>query len=335
MDKRYSQDDKGFIRYDGKIYVPPQDRDLVAEVLWNSHDAPMAGHPGRLQTQELVLRDFWFPQMSQTIQKYIEGCETCQRTKILRQSPAAPLHPNQIPDAPWEHISVDLIGPLPESKGYNAILVIVDYFSKMKRLIPTNTELTSLGTALIFRREIFKHHGLPRKVISDRGPQFVSKFIIDLYKLLGIRGAPSTAYHPQTDGQTERSHQETEQYLAAFVNYRQDDWSDWLDIAEFVQNDHVHSSTKQTPFYTVYGRHPWKGIETGHTARSPDAADFAKHMQTVHDEAKASLTIAADVMKRFYDRNCGKSPSCHIGDKVWLEGKYIQSLRPTKKFDDK
>src|ERR1700723_2835681 len=116
----------------------------------------------------------------------------------------------------------------------------------MKRLVPTNTELTSAGTAIIFRREIFRHHGLPRKVVSDRGPQFVSKFILDLYKLLGIRGAPSTAYHPQTDGQMERSHQETEQYLAAFVNFLQNDWSAWLNIAEFVQNDHVHSATKKT-----------------------------------------------------------------------------------------
>ena len=96
-DKRYTQDDKGFIRYNGKVYIPSQDQDLIEEVLWNSHNAPIAGHPGRLRTQELVLCDFWFPQMSQTIQKYIEGCETCQRTKILRQSPAAPLYPNQIP----------------------------------------------------------------------------------------------------------------------------------------------------------------------------------------------------------------------------------------------
>ena len=148
---------------------------------------------------------------------------------------------------------MDLVGPLPDSKGYNAILVIVEYLTKMKILIPTNTELSSTGTAILFRREVFRKHGLPKKVVSDRGPQFVSNFIKDLYRLLGIRGAPSTAYHPQTDGQTERSHQETEQFLAAFVNYRQDDWSDWLDIAEFTQNDHIHSATRNTPFYLNYG----------------------------------------------------------------------------------
>jgi len=96
----------------------------------------------------------------------------------------------------------------------------------------------------------------------------------DLYKLLGIRGAPSTAYHPQTDGLNERSHQETEQFLAAFVNYHQDDWSDWLDIAEFTQNDHTHNATKQTPFFLNYGRHPWKGVESGYQSNCPDAGSL-------------------------------------------------------------
>src|SRR5882757_6032217 len=111
-------------------------------------------------------------------------------------------------------------------QGYNAILVITEYLTKMKILVPCTTEITSAGVAVILRRELFRKHGLPKKVISDRGSNFVSHFMQALYKLLGIKGAPSTAYHPQTDGMNERSHQETEQYLAAFTNYHQDDWSD-------------------------------------------------------------------------------------------------------------
>ena len=115
-----------------------------------------------------------------------------------------PLNPNTVPDTPWEIISVDLIGPLPEPKGKNAIMVIVDQFSKMIRLFLISTEITSQGMAKIFRDEIFKLHSIPKKVISDQGPQFASSFMKELYSQLQIEGNPSTAYHPETDGQTKR-----------------------------------------------------------------------------------------------------------------------------------
>lgn len=134
----------------------------------------------------------------------------------------------------------------------------------------------------------------------------------------------------------ERSHQETEQFLAAFVNFHQNDWTNWLDIAEFTQNDHVHSATKQTPFFLLYGKHPWKGIDTGHQSISPEAQNLHDQMKKVHNEAKATNQIAKEVMKRFYDQTKGKSIKYKIGEKVWLEGKNLRPLnRPTKKFADK
>ena len=136
---------------------------------------------------------------------------------------AGPLHPHTAPSRPWEVISVDMIGPLPESLGYTSILNIVCLFSKQVISIPTNIELSSMGWAKLYRDHVYCHHGLSRKIISDRGPQFVSKFLKDLYALLGIEGNPSTAYHPQTDGQTEQINQEIEQYLRIFINYHQSD----------------------------------------------------------------------------------------------------------------
>ena len=113
-------------------------------------------------------------------------------------------------------MSVDLIGELPESNGYNAICVFVDRFSKQIHVIPTHTTLTAEGMAKLYRDNVFRLHGLPRKFIHDRGTQFEAKSMKDLYRLLGIEGNPSTAYHPQTDGQTERINQEIEQYLRIF-----------------------------------------------------------------------------------------------------------------------
>lgn len=127
----------------------------------------------------------------------------CQWNKANRQKRSAPLYPNEIPSTPWEIMSMDLIGPLPESQGHDAILVLVDHFSKTMHAVPTSITLTSEGVSQILRDHIFRLYGLPRKIISDRGTNFMSKFIEDLYQKLGIQANRSTAYHPQTDGQME------------------------------------------------------------------------------------------------------------------------------------
>ena len=130
-----------------------------------------------------------------------------------------PLHPFDPPARPWDTITTDLIGPLPESQGYNAILVIVDWFSKMVIYEATHMELTSEGFARIIRDRVVRYHGLPHRIIHDRDTRFTSKFITDLFALLGIKPNPSTAYHPQTDGQTEQINQSIEQYLRTFISY--------------------------------------------------------------------------------------------------------------------
>jgi transposase InsO family protein len=152
-----------------------------------------------------------------------------------------------------------MIGPLPKSDDYNSILVIVNRFSKMIHLIPSTTSLSSAELAEIYKKEVWRHHRIPRRIISNRGPQFASKFMKELCNALGIERNLSMAYHPQTDGQTEQINQEVEAYLRTFINYRQNDWSKWLPTAEFQYNDKVHSGTKQSPFFLNYGLHPWKG----------------------------------------------------------------------------
>lgn len=157
----------------------------------------------------------------------------------------------------------------------------------------------------------------------------------DLYKLLGITGNPSTAYHPQTDGQTERVNQELEQYLRIYVNHHQNDWSEWLAIAEFQYNDQTHSTTGHTPFFLNYGQHPYKGSNVQVQTKTPGAEEFATTMTKIREEAIAAMNKASETMKRFYD--CSRSDSIILepGDKVWLEGTNIKSDRPSQKLDDK
>jgi hypothetical protein len=158
-------------------------------------------------------------------------------------------------------ISVDFIVELPKSYGYDAIMCVVNSLTKCAHFIPTHTTINAKGTALLFLKEVWKHHGTPKVVISDRGPQFVATFTQELYKLLGIKLAMSTAYHPQTDGQMEHVNQVLEGYLRTFTSRQQDDWDDLLPSGEFHYNNSVHSSTQQTPFMVDTGRHPRMGFE--------------------------------------------------------------------------
>jgi len=128
----------------------------------------------------------------------------------------------------------------------------------MIRLKATTMNISSEGIAKIYRDEIWKLHGVPRMILSDRGPQFTSKFMEEFTKVLGTKRKLSTAYHPQTNGQMERINQEIGMFLQHYVNYQQDNWTDWLATAEFSYNDKKHMITRRTPFELNFGRHPWK-----------------------------------------------------------------------------
>jgi hypothetical protein len=144
-------------------------------------------------------------------------------------------------------------------EGFDAILVIIDKTTKKAVFVPTNTTLTSKDYANILVTHWIRHFGIPKTVTSDRGPQFVSWFVACFYNTCGIKGTPSTAYHPQTDRQTERVNQELEIYLRFYVNSLHDNWHAWLPLAEFSYNDKSHSTTKISPHFATLGMHPWKG----------------------------------------------------------------------------
>src|ERR1700726_4311222 len=206
-----------------------------------------------------LLKSYRWVDMVKDAEWYVSGCETCQWVKPDRTKRAAPLYPHSIPEGPWSVISWDIIGPLPLSCGHNAILVIVDKFTKQTLIEGIGMDLTGLGAVRILRDRVFREHGGPHKVVSDRGPQFVSQFMKEFYAMIGVKANLSTAFHPQTDGQTEWGNQEIEVYLRAYVDHLQDNWAEWLSTAEFALNNHEHSATKQTPFFLEYGRHPWNG----------------------------------------------------------------------------
>jgi transposase InsO family protein len=151
--------------------------------------------------------------MSRYIGQYVKTCDPCLRTKIQRCRPIGELHPLPTPESRWDVISVDFIVELPDSHGYDAVMNVVDSVGKRAHFIPTNTTITALGAARLFLHNVWKLHGLPHRIVSNWGPQFVADFTRELYRLLGITLSTTTAYHPKADRQTECINQELEQYL--------------------------------------------------------------------------------------------------------------------------
>jgi len=204
-----------------KVYVP-KDEKLRAEIIRLHHDTPIGGHGGQWKMVELITRNFWWPGVTKEVKRYVEGCNACQRNKNRTEQPAGKLMPNSIPEKPWTHISADFITKLPLAQGYDSILVVVDRLTKMVHFISTTEKTLAEGLARLFRDNVWKLHGLPKSIISDRGPQFAAGLIWKLNEKLGIKSKLSTAFYPQTDGQTERINQELEQYLRMFIDHRQE-----------------------------------------------------------------------------------------------------------------
>ena len=197
---------------EGRIYVP-NNKDIKEEILKEHYDPADVGHPGQHRMQELIKRTYWWPGLKEDVKKYVQGCVKCQQNKVQHQKRAGKLHPLEIPEGPWQDISINMIGPLPRSNKMDAILVIVDRFIKMIRLKATMTSLSSEGVAKIYRDEIWKIHGIPKMILSNHGPQFASKFMEDLTRVLGTKRKLFTAYYPQTDRQIERINQEIGTFL--------------------------------------------------------------------------------------------------------------------------
>jgi len=207
---------------EGKVYVL-KDKEMRAEIIWLHHDVLMARHGGRWKTTELVTRNYWWPGVTRDIERYIEGCNICQRMKNRTEEVAGKLKLREILEKLWTHLTVDFITKLPLVAGKDAILVVCNRLSKMTHFVTTTEGMSVERLARLFRNNIWKLHGLSESMTLDRGPQFATELTKELNRMLGIETKLSMAFHPQTDGQTEQMNQKLERYLQFFVDHRQKD----------------------------------------------------------------------------------------------------------------
>jgi hypothetical protein len=326
------EEDNSFVYYKGRLYVP-NDRKLRQDVVKTCHNDILAGHPGKNGTTELVSCYYWWPCMAGFISAYVEGCNRCQRyRKDLH--PKALIQPQEVPEGPWQTIGIDLISPLPVSRGKDAILNIVDHYMKQIHLFPVTTQLTADGVASIYFKQVFPLHGIPKKIISDRGPQFAARSMRALYKCLGIDAGLTTAYHPQANGQVERKNQEVEIYLKLFTGKRQDDWADLLPTVEFVINSRLNLATGHTPFELLYGYTPDFTIPVGRPSGIPVLDKHLQNLQVVRKDAEAALRLSKKQMQTDVEQ-CMKPYKFNVGDKVWLQAKQIKVHQQSAKLGPK
>ena len=323
----------GLLYHEGLVYVPDND-EVKLEILRSCHDAKTAGHFGQAKTLELVNRSYYWPEMRSYINEYVKSCDVCARNKLPRHAKFGPLHPLPVPERPWGSVAMDYIVELPPSNGYNAIYVCVDRFTKMAHFCPTTMEVTAEATASLYVQHVYKLHGLPDDIVSDRGTQFTSKFTRALLTILGVRGNRSTAYHPQSDGQTERVNQVLEQYLRIFCDYQQDDWAQLLPLAEFAYNNACSMTTGTSPFRSNYGYHPRASIQAPiRKTDNPTAEGFVEELKSVQEKARGQIKTAQEAQKRNYDRHTKQDPGFKAGDRVWLLRKNIATERPSQKLE--
>ena len=302
---------------------------LCMKVISAHHDSPISGHLGYQKTQELVECQYYWPGLASDIKTYVSHCNQCACFKGSNTKPASATIPLQPSTMPWVDVSADFIIDLPLSNSYNSILTIVDCFSKETEFIPCNKTATALDTAKLYSFHVWKDHGLPCSIISDRGPQFALQVMMDLCKQLSITPKLSTAHHPQTDGQTEVMNWEVQQYLCPFCAEEQDRWSEWLGLTQFAINNHQHLATKFSPFQLTQTYSPHMGIK--HQAvKAPAAKEFTDCLSRTYDNlVKAHFRIFTQT-----NRSHSDTPAYAVRDQVWLSTDNLHLPHASQKLSE-
>ena len=312
----------------GRFVIPPSET-LKREILYHNHGKPTTGHPGRDQTTQRVASHYWWPGLKEWVANYVKGCAPCQQNKIITHKRKIPLfhipaHPTAFP---FQVVAMDLITQLPKSDGSDAILTIVDQgCTRAAVFLPCSTTITGEGVAKLYLENVYRWFGLPTKIISDRDPRFTSHFAKALCEKLQIKQNISTAFHPQTDGLSERKNQWIEQFLRLTTNAQQDEWKHWLPVATAVHNNNVNATTKVTPAHALLGYLPTLDPLAPTTTNNERVEDRLAKAKAAREQAQAALDRVAD-----------QTPEDQFqeGERVWLEAKNLALPYQTRKLAPK
>nr|AAT47081.1 putative polyprotein [Oryza sativa Japonica Group] len=328
----FVEDEQGTIWMGERLCVP-ENKELKDLILTEAHQTQYSIHPGSTKMYQDLKEKFWWVSMRREIAEFVALCDVCQRVKAEHQRPAGLLQPLQIPEWKWEEIGMDFITGLPRtSSGHDSIWVVVDRLTKMAHFIPVHTTYSGKKLAELYLARIMCLHGVPKKIVSDRGSQFTSKFWQKLQEELGTRLNFSTAYHPQTDGQTERVNQILEDMLRACALDFGGAWDKSLPYAEFSYNNSYQASLQMAPFEALYGRRcrtPLFWDQTGE--RQLFGTEVLNEAEEKVRAVRERLRIAQSRQKSYAD-NRRRELAFETGDYVYLR---VTPLRGVHRFQTK
>jgi hypothetical protein len=323
----------------GKLVVAESVRTALITA---SHCGLATAHPGKGKTRKLIKERYYWSGMDGDIDRFVSNCHACRRSKVPRDRPPGLLHPLPIPDRPWQHISVDFKEMPPDKSGMNMVCVFVDRLGKRPISIPCNKQIDARALAELYLAHVHKYYGPATTVVSDRGPQFISAFWEEFSRLLGTKLKLSTAYHPQTDGQTENANQWIDQRLRPFVNAFQDDWSSLIHAVDYAAAALPHDSTGLSSFQVELGYQPRSDIDW---KRPPGEIPVSAHIRAARKDAQAHIkrihqvwqwcrdAMAEAQQRQVTQANKHRRPvDFTVNDKVWVSTKNWTSDRPSRKL---
>jgi transposase InsO family protein len=316
----------GIIRYKGRIWLGANTEAHQA-ILLALHSNGIGGHSGITATYHKVKQLFAWPNMKEDIRKYVNSCEVCLQAKTEHNKYPGLLQPFPPPPSSWHTISLDFIEGLTKSKHATIILVIIDKFSKYAHFLPLAHPYTAAAVAQLFTYKVYKLHGMPQCIISDRDSVFTSTLWKKLFKLADTTLNMSSSYHPQTYGQTERLNQCLESYLRCMIQACPHKWTSWLSLAEFWYNTTYHSALGKTPFEVLYGYPPRNfGITEDTHCQVLELEAWLHDKAAMHQVIKHNLERAQNRMKLQVDKHRSER-SFAVGDWVYVKLQpYVQMI---------
>ncbi|KAK2395503.1 hypothetical protein QL285_057237 [Trifolium repens] len=327
------------LRCQGRVCVPDA-MNLRNTILGEAHKSKLSIHPGATKMYQDLRQDFWWPGMKKDVAEFVASCLTCQKAKIEHQRPAGMLQSLDIPEWKWDSISMDFITGLPKTRRkHDSIWVIVDRLTKSAHFLPVRITDTAAKLTDVYIAEIVRLHGIPSSIVSDRDPKFTSHFWKTLHEALGTKLRLSSAYHPQTDGQTERTNQSLEDLLRACVLDDRGSWDDVLPLIEFTYNNSYHSTIGMAPYEALYGRRcqtPLCWYQDGESMIV--GPEMVQQTTDKVRKIRAMMKVAQDRQKSYADKR-RRPLEFEEGDHVFLRvtpttgvGRALKARKLTPKF---
>ncbi|KAI3220470.1 hypothetical protein DTO012A9_10171 [Penicillium roqueforti] len=323
----------GLLLFEDRLEVPDEG-DLRARLLDEIHRQPLTAHPGIEKLKKLVATRYHWPGWVTDVKRYVDNCLVCKRTKTWRDRTPGLLHPLPIPERPWQHLSMDFRSFPKDRHGYDAVFVIVDRLSKRPISIPCYKDTNAKQMARLFMDNVIRITGIPETIVSDRGGQFISEFWTEFCRILGIKRKLSTVYHPQTDGQSEIANQFMAQRLRPYIEYNQDDWSEYLPMVDFAASILPQDTTKRSPFFVERGYEPAMSFDwnrTGLTHNEQEAADRLSKLQRIWEDTREQIAKSQELQVQQANRH-RREEDFGIGDLVFVTTRDWLQNRPSRKL---